>query len=98
MNDLSQDLQNLIYFDYLQINILNDELNNLLNSNLCQQLNHFELSTMLQNILTHQQFVNYLKQNNRLFNDLYISHIITPFSPKNEHINPFRGHFKVKKI
>ena len=64
MNDLSQDLQNLIYFDYLQINILN--------SNLCQQLNHFELSTMLKNILTHQQFVNYLKQNNRLFNDLLI--------------------------
>ena len=76
MDTLSVDLKNHIYYDFLQLDILNQELNNLLNSELCMQLNYTELSLLLRKILSHQKFVIYLKKNNEIFNNIYTTHIM----------------------
>jgi hypothetical protein len=74
---LPDDIQKKIYYDYLEIDILYQEIMNIIySSSLNEEYNLFKVIKMLDYILSKEKLVNYLCNNDEDFKIAYKYHII----------------------
>jgi hypothetical protein len=76
INNLPHSLQLDIYDNFLVSKKLYNELMEELKSYRCIKLNHEELSKIIEKVLENNLILKYLRKNNKIFNNIYICHII----------------------